>query len=296
MFDRIVVGVDDRDGGRDALALAATLAGATGGGDIVAVRVYPYETHPTRASVGRLQEDLRAEAAAELDRVLAETEATARGVVVGAPSVAGALHQVAEQEEAGLLVVGSTHRGHLGRVLVGGVSASVLHHAPCPVAVAPRGFAERDGAPSTIGVGFDGSAESQAALELATGVAKAVGARLQILSVAATAVPAAYPAAHEHEWVDQAEASGRDEVGRARRAVEEAGVEVSGGMAVGSPIVELVSLSDDVDLLVVGSRGFGPVRRLLLGSTSDRLVREAGCPVIAVPRPAGTASNKELAS
>jgi nucleotide-binding universal stress UspA family protein len=39
-------------------------------------------------------------------------------------------------------------------------------------------------------------------------------------------------------------------------------------------------------MIVVGSRGWGPVRRLLLGSTSERLVREAACPVIAVARPA----------
>jgi nucleotide-binding universal stress UspA family protein len=64
-------------------------------------------------------------------------------------------------------------------------------------------------------------------------------------------------------------------------------VEASGEIAVGSPLVELVELSGSVDLLVVGSRGFGPVRRLLLGSTSDRLVREAACPVLAVPRPEG---------
>jgi nucleotide-binding universal stress UspA family protein len=41
-----------------------------------------------------------------------------------------------------------------------------------------------------------------------------------------------------------------------------------------------------VDLLVLGSRGFGPVMRLLIGSVSSRVIREAPCPVLVVPRPA----------
>jgi hypothetical protein len=54
----------------------------------------------------------------------------------------------------------------------------------------------------------------------------------------------------------------------------------------GRPATELARRSADLDLLIVGSRGHGPVRRFLLGSTSSRLVREASCPVLIVPRPA----------
>src|SRR5262245_3606826 len=208
MFETIVVGVDDREGGRDALALAALLAEVTGA-DLVAVRAYPHETHPSRAAVGRFEEDMRTDAGTELETVLAETGVSARRVIAGDSSAARALHHAADHEGAGLLVVGSTHRGHVGQVLVGGVSASVLHHAPCPVAVAPRGFADRHDSLSRIGVGFDGGEESQTALVLAGELAKMSGARLEILSVVATAVPAAYPAAYEHDWVDRADEAGR---------------------------------------------------------------------------------------
>lgn len=286
MFDRIVIGVDDRDGGRDALALADTLGRATGG-TLIAVRAYPHEQHPSRPVVGDFEDSLRADASAELDRVLREEGVAAQRVIVGDPSTARALQHAAEEDGAGLLVVGSTHRGTVGRVLAGGVTASVLHHAPCPVAVAPRGFAEEPRELETIAVGFDGSDESQAALALATKLAKAAGASLRILSVVAVAVPAAYPAAFEGDWVDETERAGRAKVDRACAAAGEHGVVASGETAVGSAVDELVELSGEVDLLVVGSRGFGPVKRLLLGSTSDRLVREAGCAVIAVPRPAG---------
>lgn len=53
-------------------------------------------------------------------------------------------------------MVGSTHRGSLGRVLVGDADLRTLHSARCPVAVAPRAFAGRAGTVETIGVGFDG--------------------------------------------------------------------------------------------------------------------------------------------
>jgi nucleotide-binding universal stress UspA family protein len=287
MFNRIVAGVDGREGGRDALALAAALAKVTGG-DLIAVRVYPYESHPTRASVGGFEEQLRADTSAELERELADAGVAAHPLVIADTSPARALQHVAEREDAGLLVVGSTHRGRVGEVLVGSVSTGVLHHAPCPVAVAPRGFAEKEGELTTVGVGFDGGEEAQEALRLATELAKAAGARLQILSVVATPVPDAFPTAYEPDWIERAEQTRRTEVDRALRTVEALGVHASSDVVVGSPVDELVELSRRVDALVVGSRGWGPVRRLLLGSTSDRLVREAACPVIGVPRPPAT--------
>src|SRR5919198_1010747 len=232
MFQKTVVGVDDREGGRDALALAATLT-AIAGGELVAVRVYPYEARPSRASVGAFQEDLRADAGADLDRIVTESGATARRMIVGDMSPARALQQVAEEETADLLVVGSTHRGQIGRVLVGGVTAGVLHHAPCPVAVAPLGYAEHAAQPATIAVGFDGGEEARHALRLAGALAKACGAQLRILSVVATPVLATSPATFEPEWIEQARADGHDDVDEAIATLGELGVTASGDVAIG---------------------------------------------------------------
>jgi nucleotide-binding universal stress UspA family protein len=123
---------------------------------------------------------------------------------------------------------------------------------------------------------------------LAAELAKAPGARLHILSVVATPVPDASPTAYEPGWTERAEQTCREDVDRALATVEELGVHASSDVVVGSPVDELVELSRRVEVLVVGSRRWGPVRRLLLGSTSDRLVREAACPLIAVPRPPAT--------
>jgi nucleotide-binding universal stress UspA family protein len=287
MFEKTVVGVDDREGGRDALALAATLTRVGGGAELIAVRAYPYGPQPSRASVGGYADDLRAESGAELERAIADSGVNARAVVVGDTSPARALHLVAEDEGADLLVVGSTHRGEMGRVLVGGVTAGVLHHAPCAVAVAPVGYAERGGGLATIGVGFDGGEEAQHALRLAGELAKAAGAQVRILSVVASPIEATSSASFEPEWIEHAQQEGGEELDEAIQTLQGLGVQASGDVEVGSPVEELVALSSAVDLVVVGSRGWGPVRRLLLGSTSERLVREAACPVIAVPRPEG---------
>jgi nucleotide-binding universal stress UspA family protein len=59
-------------------------------------------------------------------------------------------------------------------------------------------------------------------------------------------------------------------------------------VAVGTPVDELVELSRTVDLLVVGSRAWGPVRRTLMGSTAAKLMRKAHCPVLVLPRGAAT--------
>jgi nucleotide-binding universal stress UspA family protein len=284
MFEKTVVGVDDRQGGRDALALAATLTAATGR-ELIAVRAYPHEAHPSRALVGAYEEDMRADASEELGRIVADSGVAARRLIVGDTSPARALHHAAEEEEADLLVVGSTHRSQVGRVLVGGVTAGVLHHAPCPVAVAPLGYAEHATQPKTIAVGYDGGMEARHALHLAGALAKACDAQVRILSAVTTPILATSPAAYEADWLSEAQQGSRVEVDLAQQTLEHMGVQSSGDVVLGLAVDELVELSDEVDLIVVGSRGWGPVRRLLLGSTSERLVREAACPVIAVPRP-----------
>ena len=108
---------------------------------------------------------------------------SARAFVVADGSPGRALHRAATDHDADLIVVGSAHRGRVGRVLAGDVAAGTLHGAPCPVLVAPRGHGEHGGELRTIGVGFDGSPESQAALEFAHQIAAAVGARLRVIDV-----------------------------------------------------------------------------------------------------------------
>jgi nucleotide-binding universal stress UspA family protein len=282
VFRTIVVGVDGRPGGRDALRLAAQLADA-GGGELVAVGVFPYQHRPALAGSPAVEAERR-QTQAGLDRELSEEAATARTYVVGDTSPARALHLVSERERADLLVVGSTHRGPVGRVLVGDVAVGSVHGSPCPVAVAPRDLAVGQAAPlRRIGVGFDGGRESRQALELAAALAESTRARLELLC----AVPAPGPLFavaldEDGGMVDYRQ----DADALISRTLAGLDIDADGQAVSGSPVDALVELTRRVDLLVVGSRGWGPVRRILLGSTAASLVGEAACPLLVVPRAA----------
>ena len=94
------------------------------------------------------------------------------------------LHDCAADRGAGLLVVGSTHRGVIGRIALGSTADRLLHGATLPVAVAPLGFAERMRGIDRVGVAFIDSEEGHEALRAAAALATACGAELY----AATAV------------------------------------------------------------------------------------------------------------
>jgi nucleotide-binding universal stress UspA family protein len=258
IFGRIVVGVDCHAGGRDALALAALLQ-RVAGGELVALHVYPFDRTVHLDEAGAVEAVLHEDLLAELEEELVRAGVSARAVVVADAFPARALQAFAERDGADLIVVGAPHRAGAERVLGGDVAAGTLRGAPCAVAVAPAGFAQHERVLATVGVGFDGSAESRAALRLGGEVARVAGATLRVVSVASAAV-----AGHEAAAI-------------AEGATYEA--------VTGTPATELARRSVDLDLLAVGSRAHGPVRRLLLGSTSTRLVREASCPVLVVPRP-----------
>ncbi len=183
MSKTIVVGVDGREGGHDALVLAGRLARMSGA-DLVALRVLPFDYYGTRAASPSFAEVADEDARAELAAELARAGVHARVRLQGDSSPARALHRVAEQERAALIVVGSTHRGRAGRVLAGDHAAGVLHASPCPVVVAPRGFAAREWGPVTrIGVGFDGRPEARQALDHAVEFAREAGATIEVMSV-----------------------------------------------------------------------------------------------------------------
>ena len=285
VFNTIVVGVDGRQGGRDALDLAGRLAEA-GGGDLVAVRVFPYHHRPALTGSPAVEAERLATQVA-LDSELAEMRiSTARTHVIGETSPARALHRIAERERADVLVVGSTHHGPVGRVLAGDVALGTLHGSPCPVAVAPTGMANRHATPlNRIGVGFDGTPESRQALALAVALAKSAPAHLELLCAVTAPIPLFAEAAYADAGIVEHRVAAEELISRTLAGLE---VDAVGEAVVGSPVEKLVELTHRVDLLVVGSRGWGPVRRILLGSTAASLIRAAACPVLVLPRGAAT--------
>jgi nucleotide-binding universal stress UspA family protein len=285
MFKTIVVGVDGREGGRDALHLAGRMA-LVNGGELVAVRVLPFDYYVSRAGAGPYANLAEHDAKHDLERQLEEVGLEARAVVVGDSSPARALHRVAEHERADLIVVGSTHHSRVGRVLAGDDAVGTIHGSSCAVAVAPRGLASLEWtAVGRIGVGFDGREEARQALALAVAIASGCGASLRVRSVVQTPIAAPDAATYDDDYHERARGEAERHV---QEALEQVSVEAGGEVLVGDPVELLVELSSQVDLLVVGSRAWGPVRRILLGSSAAKLTREAHCPLLILPRGAAT--------
>jgi nucleotide-binding universal stress UspA family protein len=276
MFENVIVGVDGRPTGRDAITLAARLAGAEG--RLTLAHVRGGELRPAHAATPGLVEAER-EASHELlerERAAAEVEADLLSVVSLSPG--RGLHDLAEERGADLLVVGSCSRGLFGRALLGDDTRAALNGASCAVAIAVRGYAEHPLPIASIGVGYDGSAESEAALALAREVAAPFRAKLSALEVVSLPNYAFAGVVPPAMGVD-IEALVQDADARLRAIPG-----VQGRAVYGLAGEELAAFGASLDLLVVGSRGYGPVRRMVLGSTSEYLQRHARCSLLVLPR------------
>jgi nucleotide-binding universal stress UspA family protein len=205
-------------------------------------------------------------------------------------SVPRALHTLARDVEAGMIVVGSTGRGRTGRVLPGSTAERLLHGSPCPVVLAPQGYVP---APlATIAVGFVDSPEGRAALAVAHTLAGRAGARLRVIAALHLSgglnisAPESTPAPRGGALEGRHRTSVNAKLSAALDALP-AGVDVETEIHVDDPADVLLGVSAHVDLLVCGSRGYGPLRSVLLGGVSRRLVDGAQCPVLVLPREAG---------
>lgn len=282
MFTKIIAGHDLHDGGRDAAALGNQIADAMGAKLVVAgvfpIAVQPFAFEPE----WREEEKELATAIQELaDQYGAEAEA------FPASTPARGLHDLAEEIGADLVIVGSSKHSKVGEMLAGNVALSLLHGSSCPVAVAPHGYHEHQARPSAIVVGVDGNPESRVAVREAAGLAKATGATLKLIA-AAERPPLVYGKggganqgySELRQAIEEMAAANLEDV----KAAVPAGVEAEASVVSGEPAEVLVDAAGDDAILVLGSRAYGPLRRVLLGSVSRAVVRTARCPVLVHPR------------
>ena len=210
----------------------------------------------------------------------------AQAVAMPDGSPARALHKAAKWHDSNVIVVGSDQRGPIGRVLAGDVTLGTLHGALCPVVVAPRRYAEHAKDLETIGVGYDGSPEAHAAARLARDLAVATGARLRVISVLEPPTPGGGRLTYDPDWAENADAIREEAQRQLDELLAELGEIASGEVVVGDPANELSYAANEFDLLVTGARDYGPFRRVMLGSTSSKLVHRAPCPVLVLTRTA----------
>ena len=278
MFDSVVVGVDDFQTGRDALALARQLLSTDGKLMLVYVQVLMIEPAPDSDPAWQIRD--RRRAMERLESLGDEAHVDAELLVVQAGSVAAGLHE-AVRRHGDLLVIGASRRDEYEREFVGDDTRAVLEDSPSPVAVAPAGYAMFPTGLKTIGVEYDGSPESEQALAMARELARRRHAGLS-----------AFEAVPEPTYVhDPHNVDGEIEEGVARARARVAALgDVEPHAASGERAEELARYAASVDLLVLGSHRYGPIDRLRGGSRSERLADRAPCPLLVLSsagRPAG---------
>jgi nucleotide-binding universal stress UspA family protein len=188
-----------------------------------------------------------------------------------APSAARGLTELAELDGADLVVIGSSRHGDPGRIRLERTAGRLLQGAPCAVAVAPGGLREIESF-HHVGVAYDASPEARAALVIAYDIAARSGAAVTLMW--------ALPEPTRHE----ARLHARELLDAAADAAP-AGVNPRTMLLFG-PAGEVIRDACDgiVDLLVTGSRSYGPMQRALIGSVSEALTEGARHPVLVLPR------------
>jgi nucleotide-binding universal stress UspA family protein len=169
----VIVGVDGSARSIDALALADVLAAA------LRTRLVIAHVHSLGKLSSVFSEDEHelivrgvAESTFEQIRDHLPSVPERRLQLISEKSPAAGLHGLAEREQAALMVVGSSHRSNIGRILVGGTAERLLTGASVPVAVAPAGYSTVRRSIQLVGCAFDGSPESYRALAWAAELAQ----------------------------------------------------------------------------------------------------------------------------
>ncbi len=282
MFRKVLVAIDRETLGADAIALATRIAP---GARLSFAHVH--NGFPFGVDAANRQE-LDREASDELlAQAIEACGLEAERCQIDSFRIGAGLHRLIDETHPDLLVIGSTRTARVGRVLVTDELAQALNGAPCALAVAPLGYSEDDVPLAEIGVAYDGAPESVAALVAGMEIAERAHARSVVFRVA----PLPHGELRHGVW-DTYAAAIRDRVAEVRVGIENEletlGVAQHGGIesqaACGETVEELALFSSYVDLLLLGSRGYGPPGRLVYGATTARMLRNARTPLLLMPR------------
>jgi nucleotide-binding universal stress UspA family protein len=273
------------DGSGDAELAATTAVGLAGATDSELHVVHTWRTVPSVHFDALVRQEMEREAQGILDEQAKQIEGLGGTVAQARLNEGGAAEEIvalAEEIGAGLIALGSRGRGRIRRLLMGSVSDAVVRHAPCPVVVVrgkPVVF------PAKILLASDGSEEATLALQTAADLSERTGSELHVIHVGE--VPLVYhPERHGyHAEYEEHEREARQLLGAQVERMKAAGTTVAQAhLRLGKADEEIVVLAEELgaDLVAMGSKGLGGVRRAMLGSVSDSVVRHAHCPVLIV--------------
>ncbi len=283
---RIAAAVDCHPEGRDAAVLAAAIAKATAS-ELLLITI---ENELALALPGIDRRKTPAEREAILAQTRDELAFPATTAIHSDRSVPRGIERVARATARDAVCVGSSRNAEVGQVAIGRCTRQLLHELDCALAIAPRALAQRGKLDlRRIAVGYDGSPEAQAALVIGAQIAAGSGARLVVRGVVDDRMP---PLGWQRARLDPLMTSWRElmdkEVARLRAQLEHAAatlaIDAELDIHQERPATSLLALSGEVDLLVIGSRRWGPLVRALPGGTGEALAHGARCSLLVVPR------------
>ena len=140
MFNNVLVGVDGRQNGRDAIALATRLTDPDG--KLTLAHVHSGNLRPSHTIAPAMVREEQEASHKLLEQERAATDVKAELLSIVSMTPGRGLHEQAEELGADLIVVGSTSHGAFGRAMLGDDTRGALNGAPCAVAIASRGYAD----------------------------------------------------------------------------------------------------------------------------------------------------------
>jgi nucleotide-binding universal stress UspA family protein len=286
MFERILIPLDGSPIAEAALAYAELLPSQS-------VRLLRVEPATGGSPPGREPDDqapdIGGKDIAYLERAGADLRRQGRIVepVVTAGDPAERIIDAASDTD--LIVMTTRGLGARERILLGSVAAKVARQGPCPTLLIRR--TSPPTAPPSVArvvVPLDGSTLATEAVPTAAEIARTLGVPVHLVQVLEVASPGATlragpgaTEAYERSW-EAARREAETQLDRHVMRLRNQDLMASKEILVGSPRQEILDAIAESDIVVMTPHGHGGIRRLLLGSVADSLVREAPCPVLIV--------------
>lgn len=213
---------------------------------------------------------------------------------VGSGQVVESLLARADSIGADLIVAATHGRGAFSRAWLGSVADGLLRHASQPLLLVrpEKGDAPADPAFHKLVVPLDGSELSESVLDLATGFAELYGSEIHLVRVVAYPIEIASPylphtIQMNQEVVEEAKAASAEYLGEVAAKLRDRGLKVDSHVVVDSQAGAAICNTCEelgAELVVMATHGRGGLKRALLGSTADKVIRSAHTPVL-VRRP-----------
>ena len=279
-YKKILVAVDGSESGNNALREAFKLANDEKCWITVTSVVPPYEgdidltgVKDVRKAMRKPCEDALAEA-----RKIADTERALIKTVCEEGETYERIVDLADAENCDVIVVGRRGRRHFERALVGSVTARVIGHTQRDVLVVPNNTALGW---KKILVATDGSKYSAVAVDKAIAFAKSYSGALVVVSI--VDVPTEFYAEAPKAVEDMIQKA-KEYTAAVKKRAEAAGVKAETFIGEAEAYQAIVKLAAEqgVNMIVVGSHGRTGLRRLLMGSVTEKVIGHAPCPVLIV--------------